>query len=259
MGYGKGRLGNGNLCLELCCMEAISLWSCFEGIPDPRRKQGRRYSLSSMLGIVIAAILSGRTTLCAITRWAKKLTLEQLVELGIYRGRAPGQTTLHDLFDKLPVQEVEKALGLWVCSLLGDKAPGHIAIDGKVLRGSVGAEYPALHLLAAFCVDINSVLLEAAVEDKTNEITAAKALLGRIPVKGAIVTGDAIFCQKELCRRIAEDGGDFIFTVKNNQESLKDDVAATFAAAFSPDRDVAINRTRQDGGKTTRTHRRTYH
>ena len=205
-----------------------------------------------MLGIVIAAILSGRTTLCAITRWAKKLTSEQLLELGINRGRAPGQTTLHDLFDKLPVRKVEEALGLWARSLLGDKAPGHVVFDGKVLRGSRGSEYPALHLLAAFCVDINGVLLEDVVVDKTNEITVAKALLGRLSVKGAIVTGDAIFCQKELCRRIAEGGGDFIFTVKANQETLKDDVATTFAAAFSPD-DGDNNRAKRNGRKKPRT------
>ena len=59
-------------------------------------------------------------------------------------------------------------------------------------------------------------------------------MLGRLPLKGAVVTGDAMFCQKEFCRKITEGGGNFIFTVKGNQPGLKEDVAATFAAAFSP-------------------------
>lgn len=214
----------------------MSLWSCLERIPDPRGRQGIRYPLPAMLGLAMAAVLAGRTSLRAIARWGKKLTLEQLTELGVptQRKRAPGQTALHDLFDKLPVQQVEAALGVWVGSLLGEASPGHIALDGKTLRASKGAQYPALHLLAAFCVDVHGVLREEAVGDKANEITAAKAMLGRLPLNGAVVTGDAMFCQKELCRRITEGGGHFIFTVKGNQAGLKDDVAVTFAAAFSP-------------------------
>jgi hypothetical protein len=159
---------------------------------------------------------------------------------------------MHDLFDKLPATQVEEALGTWGGGLRGDRVPVQIALDGKTLRASKGAEYPALHLLAAFCVDVHGVLREEAVGEKANEITAAKALLGRLPVKGAVVTGDAIFCQKELCQRITEKWGHFIFTVKDNQAGLKEDVAATFAAAFSPGGDVA-RRTARDVGKGART------
>ena len=236
----------------------MSLWSLLEKIPDPRRKQGRRYSLPSMLGTVMAATLSGRTTLRAIARWAKKLSAAQLAELGITRGRAPGQTAMHDLFDKLPVQRVEEALGAWVRGLLGAAAPKHIALDGKTLRGSKGGDYPAVHLLAAFCADVHGVLREEAVPDKANEITAAKAMLGRLPVKGAVVTGDAMFCQKELCRKITEGGGHFIFTVKDNQPGLKEDVSALFADVFSPGGEVS-GRTARYGGEGARASGGTLH
>ena len=231
-------------------MEVVSLWTFFEKIPDPRGKQGIRYPLPYMLGIVMAAVLTGKTTLRAIARWGKKLTLEQLAELGVpaERKRAPSQTAMHDLFDKLSAQEVEEALGGWVQNLHGREAALQIALDGKTLRASQGAQYPALHLLAAFCVEVQGVLREEAVGEKANEITAAKAMLGRLPLKGATVTGDAMFCQKEFCQRITEGGGDFIFTVKGNQPGLKEDVAATFAAAFSPGRGFA-GRTARDDGK----------
>ena len=215
-------------------MPALALWDFFEKIPDPRRQQGRRYSLPSMLGIIMAATLAGRTTLRAIARWGKKLTRAQLLELDIDRPRAPCQGALHNLFSRLPAQAVEEALSGWVNGLVDEKAPRVIALDGKTLRASKGAEYPALHLLAAFCADVHGVFRQEAVSDKGNEITAAKAMLGRLSLKGAVVTGDAIFCQKELCRQITEGGGHFIFTVKDNQPGLKEDVAATFAAAFSP-------------------------
>jgi hypothetical protein len=102
--------------------------------------------------------------------------------------------------------------------------------------------------LAAFRVDVHGVLREEAVGDKSNEITAAKALLGRLPLNGAVVTGDAIFCQKELCRRITEGGGHFIFTVKDNQAGRRDDVTAPFATVFSPGEGSARG-TAYDGGK----------
>ena len=215
-------------------MTAQPLWNYFEKISDPRRGQGRRYSLPAMLGIVIAATLSGRKTLRGIVRWGKKLLPEQLRELGIERGRAPCHSAMHDLFAKLPVQGVEDALGEWIQGQLDGKAPGQIAIDGKTLRASKSAEYPALHLLSAFCVDIHGVLREEAVGEKANEITAAKAMLRNLPLKGAMVTGDAMFCQKELCQQILEGGGHFIFTVKDNQPGLKENVATTFGVAFSP-------------------------
>jgi hypothetical protein len=234
-------------------ISALALWDCFQTIPDPRQEQGRRYSLPAMLGVVIAGLLCNRLSLRSIARWAKKLTPKQLAELGIERPRAPGQSAMHALFDKLPATQVELALGAWVNSLLGKKAPGHIVLDGKTLRASAGADYPALHLLAAFCVDVHGVLREEAVGEKANEITAAKLLLGQLPVKGALVTGDAMFCQKEFCRRITEAGGHFIFTVKDNQSALKEDVATTFAAVFSPagGRSARDSKSRHDG-KTTR-------
>ena len=230
-------------------MPAIVLWDCFQTIPDPRRGQGQRYPLPAMLGIIIAGLLCNRLSLRAIARWAKKLTPEQLAELGIQRPRAPGQTTMHDLFAKLPAEHVETALSIWVNSLLEENTPGHIVLDGKTLRASAGADYPALHLLAAFCVDVQGVLHEQAVAKKANEITAAKVLLGKLPIKGALVTGDAMFCQKEFCRRITEAGGHFIFTVKDNQSTLKEDVATTFASAFSPEggRSAGNPKSRHDG------------
>ena len=176
----------------------------------------------------------GAASLAGIARWAKKLTVEQLREFDIKRKRGPCHSAMHNLFSRLSVQDVKGALGEWSNGLLGDKAPGRIAVDGKTLCASKGAEYPALHLLAAFCADIHGVLRQVAVGGKANEITAAKAMLGRLPLKGSVVTGDAMFCQKEFCRKITEGGGDFIFTVKGNQPGLKEDEAATFSAAFSP-------------------------
>jgi hypothetical protein len=198
-------------------MASLSLYERFEKIPDPRRPAGTRYSLAFILALVIAAALRGRTSLRAIARWGKALTQPQLLELGIKRNRAPGQTAMHELLCRLPVSEVEKALGDWIGELAAREPSRQIVLDGKILRASAGGEYPALHLLAAYCPQINGILSRRPAAGKGNGITAAKERLKTLPVKGAVVSGDARFCQRALCETISQKDGDFVFVAKENQ------------------------------------------
>jgi hypothetical protein len=212
-----------------------SIYEMLQTIPDPRHPSGKRYSLASILAIVVAATLAGRTSLRSIARWANGLSPDQLLALGITRGRAPGQTAMHDLLCLLPPETAEKALGQWTAATT-PKQGRQIAIDGKTLRASAGAEYPALHLLAAWCPQNGGVIAQRAVAAKENEITAAKAMLESLPVEGAVVTGDAMVCQRELCKAIVENKGDFLFVAKENQPALMETIATAFSPSLSPPR-----------------------
>ena len=214
-----------------------SIYEMLQTIPDPRNPSGRRYSLASILSIILAATMSGRTSLRSIARWAKGLSQGQLLALGITRGRAPGQSTMHNLLCLLPPGDVEKALGQWTAATVAGEPGRQIAIDGKTLRASASADYPALHLLAAYCPQSRGVLAQRAVAAKENEITAAKEMLESLPVEGAVVSGDAMFCQRELCQTIVDKGGDFLFVAKDNQPALVEDVATAFSPSFSPRRE----------------------
>ena len=108
---------------------------------------------------------------------------------------------------------------------------GHVALDGKRLRGSATAQAAGVHLLAAFSASLQGVIGQLAVAPEANEITAALHLLKTLPLQGAIITGDAVFTQTEICRTIIDGGGDYFFTVKDNQPTLKADIAL----AFGPD------------------------
>ncbi len=125
----------------------------------------------------------------------------------------------------LDVASLEAALGAWV---RGGRAPGHIAIDGKRLRGSATATAPGVHLLAAFSDALGGVIGQLKLAPDSNEITAALELLKTLPLTGGVVTGDAIFTQKEICRVIRDRGGAYFFTVKDNQPALKADIALAF-------------------------------
>jgi predicted transposase YbfD/YdcC len=207
---------------------AFSLWDFLGAIPDPRATSGRRFSLQSVLGILIAGTLAGRNSIRSIARWAKSLNNEDLQLLGIYRKKAPTQTTMHEILVKLDEKSIEEALSAWAKTFIDENMLLQIALDGKTLASSGTHEYPALHLLAAYCSQISSVIMQTAVGAKQNEITAAKAMLFDMPLKGKFISGDAIFCQKELCNIIIKNEGDYIFIVKNNQKQLLNDIKEVF-------------------------------
>lgn len=209
---------------------AVSLWEALNAVPDHRRAEGKRYPLASLLLIAIAAMLAGRRDQLGIVRWGRRLSRETLAVLGIGRPRVPAPSVWCELFRDLDVEALERVLGEWV---RGGTPAGHVAIDGKRLRGSATATSPGVHLLAAFSTGLEGVIGQLRVDPETNEITAALEMLKTLPLKVTIITGDAIFTQKAICRAIVDGGGDYFFTVKGNQPALKADIEQAFRP-FSP-------------------------
>jgi len=202
---------------------AQALWEVLGAVPDRRGRKGRQLPLRGVLAIAIAAMLAGANDLRAIFRWGRRLKPEALALFGI--GRAPCHATYFYVFRSLDGDALARALGGFAG---GTGAPGHIAIDGKTLRGSRRVGSKALHVVSAFASQLSAVVGDLAVAPDENEIVAALALLKELPLEGAIVTGDAIFCQREICRTITDGGGDYLFVVKDNQPELKADIAESF-------------------------------
>lgn len=205
-----------------------SLWHALASVPDHRRDAGKRYSLASLLLIAVAALLSGRRDQLGIVRWGRRLTREALEAIGISRNRVPAPSVWCELFQGLDIGALEQALGNWV---RGERPAGHVAIDGKRLRGSATPRSSGVHLLAAFSASLQGVIGQLRVAPEANEITAALELLKTLPLDGVIITGDAMFTQREICRVIVERGDYYFFTVKGNQPGLQADIAL----AFGPD------------------------
>lgn len=207
-----------------------ALWEVLEGVPDRREASGRRYPLPAILAIAIAAMLAGRTSLAAIARWGRRLDREALRAPGIARPRAPCHSTYHYVFRDLDVAALEAGLAAWVRGAGAAAELNHVALDGKRLRGSRTAEGPGVHLLAVFCRGLQGVIGELRVPPGSNEITAALTLLKGSALEGLLVTGDAEFAQRQICRTIVKRGGDDFFVVEDNQPRLRADIALVFAA-----------------------------
>lgn len=212
----------------------MTLWDALGEVEDHRGYQGRRYPLQSMLAIALVAMLAGRTSLAGIARWGRQLTRKGLEAFGIDRKKAPCHATYHNVFKGLDINGLEEVLSCWIRASGGEEALGHVALDGKSLCGSASLEGPAVHLLAAYSEALKGVVEELAVPAETNEISVALTLLRGKILKGAILTGDAMFAQKEICEEILEGEGDYFFVVKGNQPRLREDIEALFSEPFSP-------------------------
>jgi hypothetical protein len=205
-----------------------SLWEALAEVPDRRGRQGRHYELRSILGISIAAMLAGANDLRAIFRWGRRLRPEALRLFGIASGRAPCHATYHYFFQALDGDALSRVLGAYA---LGGAAAGQIAIDGKTLRGSRRHEGDGLHVLSAFATGLAAVIGDLEVAPEANEVTAALTLLKGLPLEGAIVTGDAIFTQRGICRHIRDAKGHYLFVVKSNQPELENNIQIAFGDA----------------------------
>ena len=220
--------------------ECVSLWEALGSIPDRRGRRGRQYSLRSVLSLSLAAMLAGANDLRAIFRWGRRLPPEALYLLDLKR--APCHAMYHYFFKALDVAAAERVLGEWA---LGGASPGHVAIDGKRLRGSAPAGHDGsagVHLVAAFASRLGAVIGQLRVAPEANEITAALALLKSLPLNGAVVTGDAAFCQRAICQAIRDGKGEYLFTVKANQPRLMADLALAFGDAFPPGTGPGVGR-----------------
>jgi len=212
----------------------VSLWEAFGEVPDPRDASGRRYPLQAVLTLTSVAMLSGSRSLYAIAQFGRDYGPDFAKAMGFVKGITPCCTALHYLFIDLEPQAFERAIQKWLRTQHkgGWQA---MAIDGKTLRGTQGDLLPGVHLLAAYAHEAGAVLGQLSVASKTNEHKAALRLLNLIPLKDTIITGDAMFCQRDLSAKVLGKGGHYLWAVKDNQQTLKEQIAESFNdEAFSP-------------------------
>jgi hypothetical protein len=189
-----------------------------------------------MLSHACCAILCGARGYSAIAQWGRDQPIAFMHGLG-YRRRPASYGAFQALFSRLDAAALEAALSRWVDHLLGRQAAGTlraVALDGKALRGSLTPHAAAVHLLAAMDQTTGCVLGQLRVGARTNEHKAALELLKGLALQGRVVTGDAMFCQRDLSRQVVAAGGHYLWKVDDNQPSLKEAIASAFEPACSP-------------------------
>jgi predicted transposase YbfD/YdcC len=202
--------------------------ACFEGLKDPRTGNAGLHDLHELLLIALCAVLSGGEGATDMARFAaaKEPFLRGFLKLG---NGLPSHDTFSRLFRLLDPEQFRAVFQRFMARF-SETVQGVIAIDGKVLRRSFdrASNKSALHMVSAWGCDQRMVLAQIATDAKSNEITAVPKLLEMLSLKGTIVTVDALNCQREIARKIIDQGGDYALALKGNQGTLHNDVVTYF-------------------------------
>jgi predicted transposase YbfD/YdcC len=198
----------------------------FGDVTDPRiQNANQRHELGDMLVLTILAVICGADSWTAVEQFGKAKRADLKAFLKLPHG-IPSHDTLGDLFARLCPEQLQAGFLSWVNSLVSVSDGEIVAIDGKTLRRSydTGNGRGAIHMVSAWASANRMVLGQVKVDAKSNEITAIPALLNVLHLDGAIVTIDAMGCQKAIAEQIIERGGDYVLALKGNQSGLHEDV-----------------------------------
>jgi predicted transposase YbfD/YdcC len=216
-------------------MTPASLAICqhFRNLPDPRRDHLKRHLLIDIVTIAICGVIGGANTWVDIETFATNRQ-EWLAKFLRLPNGIPSHDTIERVFSLINPRSMQRCVLSWlrpVAEALGIK---HIAIDGKAFRHSVKSSSPHkyLHLVSAWASEARLTLGQVAVDEKSNEITAIPRLLELLTVRGALITIDAMGCQKEIAAKITAKGNDYLLIVKENQEHLQEDIIHKFVEAY---------------------------
>lgn len=207
-------------------MARHSLLDHFSALDDPRQAWKVVYPLPEVLLIVLCGTMAGAEDFVEIERWARR-KLDFLRRLLPFARGVPSHDTLNDVMNALPAQLFAQCFTAWVAGLrAGD--PGVVAIDGKSSRRARRGGEPPLHLVSAWAARQRLVLGQEPVSEGGNEITAIPLLLERLELTGALVTIDAIGCQRDIAQAIRKKGADYLLALKDNWPTLAEEVRLFF-------------------------------
>jgi len=201
----------------------------FAAIADPRSRHGRRYDLPYLLTCLVAALLCNCDSLAAVGQWCHEHRGLLARHFPHYRFHTPTGALYRWLLPRLSAEEVEGALAAWVRATRPRRDREPLAFDGKTVRGAGTDTQPAPHLLSVSTHTTQETLLQVRVADHTNEIPVAQAMLPHLPLRGRVVTADAMHTQTALAQAVVDHGGAYLLIVKDNHPRLRAELAAYFS------------------------------
>jgi len=204
--------------------EAVVFLSHFEDLEDPRQRGKVQYPLDEILLLCLLAVLAGAETITDIALFGRK-KLDLLRRFRPFAMGTPAHDHLGDILAVLDPEQFQRCFVSWVAALIGTPE-GVVAIDGKTARrsGRRAKGQDPIHVVSAFATRQRLVMGQVKVAQKSNEIVAIPKLLDMLSIEGAIVTIDAMGCQRAIAAKIREKKADYLLALKGNQGTLRQDV-----------------------------------
>jgi predicted transposase YbfD/YdcC len=213
--------------------KAKPLVECFEGLPDPRMDRTRAHKFIDILVIGLCSTLVGGENFTDMERFGRLREdwLRGFLELpeGI-----PSHDTFNRVFSALDPHAFMDCFGQWIQAICPNLSDEVVAIDGKALRRALNEGGTIPYVVSAWASDNGIVLGQVKVDEKSNEITAVPELLDALKLNGAIVTLDAMGCQKKIAENIIGKDADYVLALKGNHETVHEEVREFFADAVPP-------------------------
>ena len=234
----------------------IDLVKYFSALDDPRVDRNKLHSLPDVLFIIFCGAI------CGVETWEDFVDFGQS-KIGFLRrytelkNGIPSKNTFNRVISSLDPEAFKSCFHRWVKDFRQELG-NVIAIDGKTLRRSYDKknENSTIHMVSAFASEARLVLAQEKVEEKSNEITAIPKLIDTLDIEGAVVTIDAMGCQKGIAQKIVEAGGDYVLAVKGNQNTLHAEITKHFNHLFDMEHnkfvDVSVQENKNRGRHESR-------
>jgi predicted transposase YbfD/YdcC len=227
----------------------LSPQSYFKDLPDPRRTtRNKLHKLEDIIMLTLSAVVCGCEDWVAIADFCEDNEdwFRQFLELpnGI-----PSHDTLSDVFARIKPCAFEQAFAAWMKAGLPGLAGQQVALDGKTLRRSCNAGERAPHMLSAYATEARLALAVSTVEEKANEITAIPDILAQLELSGAVVSIDAMGCQKSIAQTLQDAQADYVLTLKDNHPKLNKVVSSWFAEPKNMESLQGIKSVEKDHGR----------
>lgn len=208
-----------------------SVLNYFGSIDDPRMPCNLTYKLEHVFFIILSAMIAGANSINQIYIFAK--AKDRWIKSLIPISKIPSYGVFWWILVRTKPEFLKLLLSEWLDTLPDGLKNQIFNIDGKCLRGTQNKPLrnPTLHLVSLFAAESGVIVAQQPVTAKSNEITAIPKILDQIDIQGAIITSDAMGCQKNIAKLISEGGADYMLALKGNQESLADEVENYFTQA----------------------------
>jgi predicted transposase YbfD/YdcC len=203
-------------------VDTVVFLEYFRDLPDGRQRAKVKYPLDEVLLLCLLAVIAGAEAITDIARFGEK-KLDLLRRFRPFREGTPSHDHLGDILATLDPEAFQCCFVAWAAALIG-VPEGVVAVDGKTVRRSKSKTDLPIHMVSAFAARQRLVLGQVKVAEKANEIVAIPKLLDLLDIEGAVVTIDAMGCQRDIAQKIIDKKADYIFALKGNQGTLRDDV-----------------------------------
>ena len=198
----------------------------FEEVDVEEAHDGYYYSVGDVITVTILGSMCGLKSVKSIHTWAANDRIQEFLKEKFKINRLPCYYWFLCLLKLVKPDSLSKCFTTWVQSLARERKGGTIAVDGKTVRSTTRMKnYSSpLHIVSAQLGELGLTFGQRSVDGKSNEIPAVQALLRELDINGCVVVADALNCQRETARTVADGGGDYLLSVKDNQLTLKQDI-----------------------------------